>query len=132
MSAHQHISAIQAVHEAFGAPGDYGYETKQGKALYALYRLNIPRVLEEVAAKRLCQIALGYDAAHDDEHAFGEIGRMAAAYVARATGDFYPSDLVWPWTEPMAESKGVRNDLLVAAALIIADIERIDRQDARS
>jgi hypothetical protein len=29
---------ISAIHKAFGAPGDYGYETKEGKALFALYR----------------------------------------------------------------------------------------------
>ena len=31
---------FEAVHEikrAFGAPGDFGYETREGKALYALY-----------------------------------------------------------------------------------------------
>lgn len=29
---------IEAVHAAFGAPGDYGYESREGKALFALYR----------------------------------------------------------------------------------------------
>lgn len=29
---------ITAVLAAFGAPGDYGYETREGKALFALYR----------------------------------------------------------------------------------------------
>jgi hypothetical protein len=32
--------AIGEVHAAFGAPGDYGYETKKGRALYALYQIN--------------------------------------------------------------------------------------------
>ena len=29
---------INAVHSAFGAPGDFGYESREGKALYDLYR----------------------------------------------------------------------------------------------
>lgn len=32
------LEQIHAIHKAFGAPGDYGYETKEGKALYGLYR----------------------------------------------------------------------------------------------
>lgn len=31
--------AIDCAHGAFGPPGDYGYETREGKALFALYRL---------------------------------------------------------------------------------------------
>ena len=29
---------IDAVHAAFGAPGDYGYGTRQGRVLFELYR----------------------------------------------------------------------------------------------
>ena len=29
---------ISAIHTAFGAPGDYGYESREGKALYGLYK----------------------------------------------------------------------------------------------
>jgi hypothetical protein len=32
------LTAVQEVHRAFGAPGDYGYEKPEGKALYALYK----------------------------------------------------------------------------------------------
>jgi|GEM_PF-1281355 len=31
-------SMVDQIHKAFGAPGDYGYETKEGKALFALYK----------------------------------------------------------------------------------------------
>ena len=31
---------INAVYQAFGRPGDYGYSTKEGKALAALYDLH--------------------------------------------------------------------------------------------
>ena len=29
---------ISTIHAAFGSPGDYGYESREGKALFALYR----------------------------------------------------------------------------------------------
>lgn len=37
-AAHAVIEAIQEVKAAFGAPGDYGYEKAEGKALFALYK----------------------------------------------------------------------------------------------
>jgi hypothetical protein len=30
--------AIDAIHRAFGAPGDHGYDTLQGDALFELYK----------------------------------------------------------------------------------------------
>ena len=32
------LEQIHEIHKAFGAPGDYGYSTKEGKALFGLYR----------------------------------------------------------------------------------------------
>ncbi|NTG07203.1 hypothetical protein [Rhizobium rhizogenes] len=45
-------AAIDAVHKAFGAPGDYGYGTPKGDALIALYRseINLDRAEEVFAA----------------------------------------------------------------------------------
>ena len=34
-------AAIDACHKAFGAPGDYGYGTPKGDALFALYRVRV-------------------------------------------------------------------------------------------
>ena len=36
------LDAVDQVKAAFGAPGDFGYETREGKALYALYRAALP------------------------------------------------------------------------------------------
>jgi hypothetical protein len=36
--ANDQITAIRA---AFGAPGDYGYESREGKALYELYKFQL-------------------------------------------------------------------------------------------
>ncbi len=42
-------NAVRAIRNAFGAPGDYGYESKEGKALYALY---LAHAKEQAAATR--------------------------------------------------------------------------------
>ena len=34
-------AAIRDLHAAFGAPGDYGYGTPEGDALYKVYRLQV-------------------------------------------------------------------------------------------
>jgi hypothetical protein len=36
--AYEQIAAIKT---AFGAPGDYGYESNEGKALYELYKFQL-------------------------------------------------------------------------------------------
>jgi len=35
------MQAVDQVHKAFGAPGDYGYDTTEGKALIRLYRAQV-------------------------------------------------------------------------------------------
>jgi hypothetical protein len=30
-------ATVEAIHHAFGAPGDFGYDSPEGKALYGLY-----------------------------------------------------------------------------------------------
>lgn len=39
------LAACDQIKKAFGAPGDYGYSTKEGAALFALYkaRAEFPR-----------------------------------------------------------------------------------------
>jgi hypothetical protein len=41
---------ISAIHAAFGAPGDFGYGTKEGDALLDLYRtqLNVQQMIAEI------------------------------------------------------------------------------------
>lgn len=91
-------------------------------------------ILGELAIERARQISQeGYTAKHDDEHDSGEIAFAAACYAAPenlyrmeqfANGHSIVG--VWPWdSNPKRKSR--RSDLVRAAALIIAEIERIDR-----
>ena len=93
-------------------------------------------VIEEIAAERRRQIeAEGWTPEHDDTHRFGEMARAAAFYALhagwsqhpRATGwpTFPPGS--WPFEDEWWKPKDPRRDLVRAAALIVAEIERLDR-----
>jgi NTP pyrophosphatase (non-canonical NTP hydrolase) len=76
----------------------------------------------------------------DDQHKFGQLALAAAAYTLSAThlgrelrcsdgrGDNYVMHRLWPWDEARWKPKSAREDLVRAGALILAEIERIDRR----
>jgi hypothetical protein len=92
-----------------------------------------------LAERRRQRSEEGWTSEHDDAHADGEIGRAAAAYALTAMKRHQiPSDLaraipniaaaIWPWDRVWWKPKGVRRTLVKAAALLIAEIERLDRK----
>lgn len=98
----------------------------------------------DVLSERLRQInEEGWTAEHDDSHTFGDMAQAGAAYAAHAAVDLYPfghddstcmayeaAREMWPWNEVWFKPTYPRRDLVKAAALIIAEIERIDRMQA--
>ncbi len=89
--------------------------------------------LEDIAAERRRQVeAEGYDVQHDDEHGGGELARAAAAYAIGTTEEGFPSMVreLWPWQWHQFRPKSLRTDLVRAAALLVAEIERLDRAAA--
>ena len=100
-------------------------------------------VIEEVAAERARQIEIeGWTHTHDDNHDFGELAAAGSAYAlcaadqlhpgSQGDGDFHRGALpvMWPWDSTWWKPKGPRRDLVRAAALIVAEVEKLDR-DAR-
>lgn len=95
--------------------------------------------LADVIAERCHQIMdLNYNVPHDDQHDQRELARAAASYLRHyiyRTGvpsDTYFNDQVaieWPWDEKFWNPQDPRADLVRTAALIIAEIERIDRAE---
>lgn len=77
---------------------------------------NYSAALRDILAERAHQISLGYDAEHDDGHFGAEIVRAALARIQRAIGESHYS------TSPVAREK-----LVDATAMLIAEIERLDR-----
>ncbi len=81
----------------------------------------------DVLAERQRQIyAEGFDEAHDEKWADGQLVDAAMCYCAP---DECPPK--WPWSPRWWKPKDRRRDLVRAAALIIAEIDRLDRIAAR-
>ena len=90
------------------------------------------QALQDVAAERRRQIeSEGWSADHDDDHAAGELAIAAACYALSSTGSIISPNTalgaLWPWAWHWWKPKDRRRDLVRAAALIIAEIERLDR-----
>lgn len=100
-------------------------------------------VIEAIAAERERQTAVeGWTAAHDDAHTDFSLAKAACIYAVGATLDGpdravmdthgasgtpgWMKDL-WPWDIKWWKPTSRRRDLIKAAALIIAEIERLDR-----
>ncbi len=89
----------------------------------------------DVLAERRRQIEVkGWTPEHDDTHDAGEIARAGACY-ALMTAGFSPYGDIVSRAQPRGWGPfklGIARDMLVkAAALLIAEIERIDRRAAR-
>lgn len=99
--------------------------------------------LRDVVAERARHTSVeGWTAEHDDTHHAGEMADAAACYAA--TGRVFFADHhnvgrgyeafttyrdAWPWADKWWKPKNRRRDLVRAGALILAEIERLDRQE---
>lgn len=96
-------------------------------------------VVQEIAAERQRQIEVeGFDSEHDDCHSESELSAGAAAYALRVwSSHLDPSPNVsspfWPSKFPIGMWKPgpARRMLVKAAAMLVAEIERLDRADAK-
>jgi hypothetical protein len=80
-----------------------------------------------VIAERFRQVeAEGWSLDHDDKHERGELAKAGAnyAFFAGADAEMPPT---WPWAREWWKPQNFRRDLIRAAALIVAEIERNDR-----
>lgn len=90
---------------------------------------------ELIADERQSQIQRGYDAKHDDKEIEGQLAKAAALYTADQTDlAKHTSGLGWPWSEKSYPDKRGKIDrkrqLVIAGALIAAEIDRLQRLEA--
>jgi hypothetical protein len=87
-------------------------------------------ILDEVRGERERQInAEGYDSAHDDAHDRGELAIQAAELCVDGTDAQLDTSLTMPcWGVTEKHRGNRRRQLVIAAALMVAEIERIDRR----
>ena len=99
---------------------------------------------DDVLAERERQMSVeGWTEDHDDRHDKGEMGDAAACYAAtvrafageqyvgRAYEPYMAYRDLWPWDDNWWKPKDRRRDLVRAGALILAEIERLDRAALR-
>jgi hypothetical protein len=104
--------------------------------------------LEDIAAERRRQVEVeGWTPEHDDQHHDGAMSRAAACYAlgsrevqsresggiagARESAEWVnPWRDAWPWARVWWKPKNRRHDLVRAGALIVAELERLDRASA--
>lgn len=97
-----------------------------------------PAAWLDVISERRRQIeSEGWTPQHDDTHRLGEMALAGAAYAgyaaAKIDGDLTLGTKAfefWPWRSSWWKPKDSRRDLARAAALIIAEIERLDRRES--
>lgn len=101
------------------------------------------QALTDVIAERARQVeAEGWTAQHDDDHDAGDLAAAGSAYALAAADTLHPysqgdcefdelAPAMWPWSAEWWKAKGgPRRNLVKAAALILAEIERLDRKEA--
>lgn len=120
-------------------------DTDDGPAACYARRIDLPVVTQrtqpdtisaaarDVLAERQRQISVeGWTPEHDDKHdALGELADAASCY---AKGAYLPEQakaiacpIFWPWDHSWWKPSTPRRDLVKAGALILAEIERLDR-----
>jgi hypothetical protein len=118
-------------YEAWGDNDDSPYEAASEAGW--INPIDISRALIDVMNERDRQHnEEGWTPEHDDQHSRGELATAAACYAlciwtapVGDAGRFWLFDLAW-W-----KPKSDRENLVRAGALILAEIERLDRQAAR-
>ena len=92
--------------------------------------------LRDVLKERRHQMACGHTPTADARHTLGELSQAAMATIAAAddlgeNGRMFAA-FFWPfdWRETPASSTGRRRLLVKAAALLLAELERLPRPDA--
>ncbi len=98
------------------------------------------KIIDEIKAERERQVNHeGFSLAHDDQYKDGELALAASTYALPPkkrtlwTPNCDHAPMFWPfapeWYKPRVDSR--RRELIMAAALLVAEIERIDREDDR-
>lgn len=130
------LDLANLLHHAFAAGGraqpwtDYDPATCHAYAriLSALSPERKEPGWREVLAERRRQVeAEGWTPGHDDGHVSGEMAAAAACYAFTAVKSPHYINQIWPWSYDWWKPRDKRRNLVKAGALILAEIERLDR-----
>lgn len=134
---------IPAIMSGDYVPGKRGWMMRKDGGIVINASHDVTAAVVDVRAERRRQITeKGWTVEHDDEHACGEIASLAAFYampagvrdwLATDTGygaTFGQAILPAGWSAKVGDDR--RRELVKAGALILAEIERLDRAAARA
>ena len=86
------------------------------------------KIIKEIKNERERQISVeGWSPSHDDKHDKRELATAAACYAGDRRRWDAAAPVTWPWGGHYWKPKDPRSDLIRAAALIVAELERLDR-----
>lgn len=117
---------------------DYSLPPRFLHGTHLLYEVNSKAALD-VLAERKRQAVEGWTDEHDDEHVDGSMSIASACYAlethrnALTCARIVKFDQLWEctgWSSQWFKPKDRRRDLVRAAALLLAEIERLDRAGA--
>lgn len=119
-----------------------GDEILQVWPLYTAPPVQVPELslaAQDVLAERRRQVeSEGWMPEHDDQHEYGQMASAAACYALTASGDreirlshSLTLSIAWPWDKDWWKPTTPRRNLIKAGALILAEIERIDRASTK-
>lgn len=83
-------------------------------------------VLVEVSDERCRQVAKGYSLISDDAYVDHELARASAAYALVGAGQA-SGEMFYPWPGRVWRPEDRRTALIRAAALAVAEVQRLDR-----
>lgn len=98
------------------------------KRIAELESRTVTAAAADVLAERQRQVtAEGWTAERDDGYQNSELADAAACYAIHAHNQGFSTPAHWPWSQDWWKQTSPRRDLVKAGALILAEIERLDR-----
>jgi len=94
---------------------------------FSITKMGQSKAVTDVLAERVRQVEKeGFTPAHDDQYQEYELAFAAGCYAmgVRLHG-------AWPWSSSWWKPSSRRRNLIKAAALLLAEIERVDRGEER-
>lgn len=90
-----------------------------------------PALLDVISERQRQRAVEGWTSEHDDAYQNSELADAAACYAINAHNQGFSTPAHWPWAPDWWKQSGPRRDLVKAGALILAEIERLDRAAAK-
>lgn len=92
---------------------------------------SLSNAVQSVISERQRQQSVeGWTPEHDDQYGEYQLLWASSCYVLNTIQPFNRIPMDWPWAPEWWKPTNPRRDLVKAGALILAEIERIDRQEA--